>query len=423
MRSLATIRAVTVLLLLSLVLSACSAVPVSGETPGITLTANVGGGEHPLSDQGERTGLSVAAQDYSVLFQLTDSDGSPVPFGDRSVLLLLGNTFLRPGEENDSGSLSVLSDENGAPIGYILDGEFSENKQIAVVCYVTDADEAVIHRMELTVDYETEPAAFVRSSFNYDAKMSTEALLDAAMNQYTFAELGLFSSSDLIYDYLVQYFGGFRLLEDREDALAVLIDRYRRVQNGETFYFSDTEGELSNDWLIGTMLREKDYWTQADSKQQTDLCSLMPDYFTAEKFALQENEAGFAYPVFLRGYPDATESNTYTMVSMGETPVLSRHGKYYDDGTVILTLVDEIQSADDGVSFVCLKGTVVEPTVFTVSTYTYLEVTVNGRTGLQRGDLIAQERILVTPNSSGDCTVEVLEIYENPDAAWEIPPA
>ena len=321
--------------------------------------------------------LFPGKQTFTLEIYLTNEDRSRVDLTDYEFLCFHRGRYLKPGDCDGSLSVTFL-DENGV-YGYRLTGWCDDSTLMDIS--VEDKDGLILYQRSMRIDYHEHYTTEIYTAYNYDESIPTEELIDNILAQdYSWMEI--YSSAAVIpYSDYANRYGGFQLLERREDAASLLLERWleemeEKKDKLEKYVSLDQTG------LLGKMLAQDVYWNQFSQAQlkQIEQFGLRRWYEDPLSHSIFPGKRIFSYSLMLDGKELFKDYLT-----------VEYNGKVVEGKDEHLCIAIGVSGAfvDDPKHGWAIMGWFEEPTVLTL-TVTHKD-----------GFVIRQEVILVTPTEDG----------------------
>ena len=314
---------------------------------------------------------------FTLEIYLANEDRSRVDLTDYEFRCFHRGGYLKPGDSDGSLSVTFL-DENGV-YGYRLTGWCDDFTLMDIS--VKDEDGLILYQRSMRIDYHEHYTTEIYTAYNYDESISTEKLIDNILAQ-DYSRMEIFSSDIVIpYSDYANHYGGFWLLEKREDAASLLLQRWLKEMEEKKdklqYYVS-----VDQTGLLGTILAQDVHWNRLSEAELEQMAQfgLRRWYKDPLSNSLFPGKRIFSYSLMLDG---KEQFNDYLTVEYNGKIVQGKDEHLIIAFSVSSAFVDHPQHGW------AIIGWFEEPAILTL--------TVTDKDG----NVIHREVILVTPTEDG----------------------
>lgn len=221
-----------------------------------------------LSAVGDTSKLRMGTSDlfpgkevYILDVLFTDREGNTLDLSENEFRCFHKGRYMKPGQSDEEISISWVEEEGVS--GYRIIG-WCEDFDIMEIT-IRDADGRILHQKALWMDFDGQYNASVSISYSYEPDLTTEELIAKLLDSGQDYSWHTIYASSLRAEYstLVDYCGGFAELEQREDAAALLLQRWLREMETSEHKFDSVEGS----GRIGLILSQDAHWNNLTEEE------------------------------------------------------------------------------------------------------------------------------------------------------------
>lgn len=248
--------------------------PETEYTPFFAIRAYAQDGtEATLDSAGDTAPIAVTQSDlfpgkevYILDVSLTDTQGNRLDLEDSSFRCFHRGKNLEPGQTDEN--LSVEWVEEGGFYGYRLIGWCEEHDYIDII--IRDKNDLILHQKTIAITFSEQYRVNMFTSYTYEDGLSTEALIAKLLDtEQSYHHLFLASSPSAAYSILRSHYGGFKELEQREDAASLLLQRWLKKMEQT----DERPMCLLYDGYEGLLLAQTAYWRHLTEDEKAQIAS------------------------------------------------------------------------------------------------------------------------------------------------------